>query len=76
MDLAGLIDMNYFWWAFNKLLAPAMPFLVIFIAVSLSGLLISTPATVLTRAPRPPAACRCAARGNAGAAADRRWSTR
>lgn len=42
MDLAGLIDMNYFWWAFNKLLAPVMPFLVIFIAITAAGLLIGT----------------------------------
>lgn len=42
MDLTGLIDMSYFWWAFNKLLAPVMPFLVIFIAICAAGLLIST----------------------------------
>lgn len=42
MDLAGLIDMNYFWWAFNKMLAPAMPFLIIFIAITAAGLLIGT----------------------------------
>lgn len=42
MDLSGLIDMNYFWWALNKILAFAIPFLVIFVAVAVGGFLLST----------------------------------
>jgi hypothetical protein len=40
MNLSGLFDMNYFWWAFNKVLQPVIPFLVIFIAVGLAGYLL------------------------------------
>ena len=39
MNLSGLFDMNYFWWSFNKILQPVMPFLVIFIAIGLVGFL-------------------------------------
>lgn len=42
MDLTGLVDMNYFWWTFNKVLQPGMPFLIIFIAITAAGLLIGT----------------------------------
>lgn len=42
MDLTGLVDMNYFWWTFNKVLQPGMPFLLIFIAISAAGFLLAT----------------------------------
>lgn len=42
MDLTGLIDMSYFWWVFNKILAPVMVFLVIFIAILAAGWLLDT----------------------------------
>ncbi|MCY7486720.1 hypothetical protein [Paenibacillus alvei] len=42
MDLSGLIDMNYFWWALNKVLAFGIPFLVIFIAIAAAGWLLTT----------------------------------
>lgn len=41
-DLTGLIDMSYFWWVFNKVIAVAIIFLVIYIAIKASGLLIET----------------------------------
>jgi hypothetical protein len=37
MDLAGLIDMDYFWWTFMKVMGFGIIFLVIFIAISSSG---------------------------------------
>lgn len=42
MDLSGLVDMNYFWWSVNKVMAFAMPFLVIFLAISCVGWLLIT----------------------------------
>lgn len=42
MDLSGLVDMNYFWWAMNKVLAFAMPFLIIFISIAAAGFLLMT----------------------------------
>ncbi|MFO7296356.1 MAG: PTS ascorbate transporter subunit IIC [Clostridia bacterium] len=42
MNLQGLIDMNYFWWVFNKILAVGIIFLVIFVAISAVGWLLST----------------------------------
>lgn len=41
MDLIGLIDMNYFWWVFNKLLAFGIIFLIIFIAIQAAGWLMT-----------------------------------
>lgn len=40
MDISSSIDMNYFWWVFNKLAAFSMPFLVIVIAICCFGLLL------------------------------------
>ncbi|BFH18376.1 hypothetical protein WJ0W_007176 [Paenibacillus melissococcoides] len=42
MDLAKLIDMSYFWWAFNKVVAFAIVFLIIFIAIQAAGWLLET----------------------------------
>lgn len=41
MDLTGLLDMNYFWWVFNKILAVAIIFLVIYIAIQAAGWLLN-----------------------------------
>lgn len=40
MDLTGLFDMNYFWWAFNKVLAAGVIFLIIYIAIQAAGWLL------------------------------------
>lgn len=40
MDLQALLDMNYFWWVFNKIAGFGMPFLVIFVAIAAAGFLI------------------------------------
>lgn len=37
MDLAGLIDMEYFWWVVMRVMAFGIVFLVIFIAISAVG---------------------------------------
>lgn len=42
LDLTGLIDMNYFWWVFNKIIAVGIIFLIIFIAIKSGGLLLQT----------------------------------
>lgn len=42
MNLQGLIDMDYFWWVFNKVLAPGIIFLVIFLAIMAVGWLLET----------------------------------
>lgn len=42
MNLAGLLDMNYFWWVFNKILAVGIIFLVIFLAIMAAGWLLDT----------------------------------
>jgi hypothetical protein len=42
MNLQGLIDMNYFWWVFNKILAVGIIFLVIYIAIKAVGWLLET----------------------------------
>lgn len=42
MDLKGLIDMQYFWWVFNKIAAVGVIFLVIFIAIQAGGWLLET----------------------------------
>lgn len=41
MDIGSSVDMNYFWWAFNKFAAFAMPFLVIVLAICCAGLLLA-----------------------------------
>lgn len=41
MDIEGAIDMNYFWYVFNKLVSFASPQLVIVLAILASGLLLS-----------------------------------
>jgi len=42
VNLQGLLDMDYFWWVFNKVLAAGIIFLVIFIAIQAVGWLLST----------------------------------
>lgn len=42
MDFSSLIDMNYFWWVFNKIVVVGVIFLVIYIAIKAGGLLLST----------------------------------
>lgn len=37
MDLAGLLDMDYFWWTFAKIIGFAIVFVVIFVAISSAG---------------------------------------
>jgi hypothetical protein len=41
-DFSSLIDLNYFWWTFGNVLKPAMPFLVIFVAITAAGWLLFT----------------------------------
>ena len=41
MDLTGLIDMSYFWWVFNKILAFGIIFLIVYIAIQAAGWLIN-----------------------------------
>lgn len=41
-DIKGLLDMNYFWWVFNKVAAAGVIFLVIFIAIQAGGMLLET----------------------------------
>lgn len=41
-DLSGLIDMDYFWWSFMKVMGFGIVFLIIFIAIKSSGLLLET----------------------------------
>lgn len=41
MDFKGLIDMEYFWWAFNKVAAVGAIFLVIFLAFMAAGWLLN-----------------------------------
>jgi len=42
MDFRSLIDMEYFWWVFNKIVVVGVIFLVIYIAIKAGGLLLST----------------------------------
>lgn len=42
IDFRSLVDMNYFWWVFNKVIPVGVMFLVIFIAIKAGGLLLST----------------------------------
>ncbi|MMZ55615.1 hypothetical protein D1872_174740 [compost metagenome] len=39
-DIKGLVDMNYFWWVFNKIVAAGIIFFVIFIAIKAAGWLL------------------------------------
>lgn len=41
-DLTPLIDMSYFWWVFNKVIAVGIIFLVVYIGIKAAGLLLET----------------------------------
>lgn len=41
-DLTGLLDMSYFWWVFNKVIALGVIFLVVYVGIKAGGLLLET----------------------------------